>query len=217
MPMHDHSGLMLCCIQRVCHGCAVAAQVRGISDCPFCRTPLPGNVAGTLAMIQARVDKKDPEAINLLGEKCYHGQYGLQKDMHRAVKLWEEAADLGSIKALYHLGILYYHGEGVEEDKEKGVAFYIKAAMQGHHESRHLLGIIEGSAGKHDRAVKHLLISAKMGDGTSVETIKKMFVAGLTTKEQYTVALKGYQDAVEEMKSHDRERIPRRRGGNEES
>jgi len=35
--------------------------------------------------------------------------------------------------------------------------------------------------------------------------IKKEFMAGGATKEQYAQqALEGYQDAVEEMKSHDR-------------
>ena len=57
--------------------------------------------------------------------------------------------------------------------------------------------------------MRHFLISAKMGDKDSVEKIKKMFMAGLATKEQYAEALKGYQDAVEEMKSHDRDEAKR--------
>ena len=36
-----------------------------------------------------------------------------------------------------------------------------------------------------------------------------MLVAGIATKEQYSEALKGYQDAVEEMKSHDRDEAKR--------
>ena len=39
-----------------------------MDDCPFCRTTYPDNDADGLAMIQARVEKKDPEAINLLGQ-----------------------------------------------------------------------------------------------------------------------------------------------------
>ena len=39
----------------------------------------------------------------------------------------------------------------------------------------------------------------------SVENFKVMFTAGLATKEQYLEALKGYQAAAEETKSHDRE------------
>ena len=35
--------------------------------------------------------------------------------------------------------------------------------------------------------------------------IKKMFMARVATKEEYAKVLKGYQDAMEEMKSHDRD------------
>ena len=61
----------------------------------------------------------------------------------------------------------------------------------------------------YDRALRHWMISAKMGHKGSVESIKKMFMGGVATKEQYTQALKGYQEAVEEMKSHDREEAKR--------
>ena len=59
-----------------------------------------------------------------------HGGLGLQKDMQRAVKLWTEAAELGSIEeALYVLGDAYYFGTDVQEDKVKGIQFRSKAAM----------------------------------------------------------------------------------------
>jgi len=48
-----------------------------------------------------------------------------------------------------------------------------------------------------------------MGHLKSVETIKRMLVGGFVAKQQYAEALKGYQDAVEEMKSHDRDEANR--------
>ena len=48
-----------------------------------------------------------------------------------------------------------------------------------------------------------------MGHKDSVENIKRAFKGGVATKEQYTEALRGYQDAVEEMKSHDRDKAKR--------
>ena len=53
--------------------------------------------------------------------------------------------------------------------------------------------------------MRHYLIAVKMGFKASVDLIKKMFMGGMATKEQYAQALKGYQDAVEETKSHDRD------------
>ncbi|EJK51708.1 hypothetical protein THAOC_29097 [Thalassiosira oceanica] len=125
--------------------------------------------------------------------------------MQKEVKLYTEAAELGSIQALFSLGNVYRLGEGVQKDMAKAVELYEKAAMHGHVESRFNLGCNEGKKGNYGRAVRHLLISAKMGYKDSLEAIKRMFMDGLATKEQYAGALKGYQDAVEETKSHDRD------------
>ena len=82
--------------------------------------------------------------------------------------------------------------------------------MKGHVESRHGLGVVEYNAGNYHLAVKHFLISAKMGYKDSLDEIKDMFSHGDATKEQYAEALKGYQEAVEETKSHQREEAIRR-------
>ena len=137
---------------------------------------MPDNNADSHAMVMARVEKKDPVAINHLGSKYFHGMDGLQKDMRKAVELWTEAADLGSTEALFNLGNSYNLGEGV--------------VMQGNVQSRHNLGCDEGEREDFDRAVRHFLISAKMGHKNSLESIKKVFMAGLATKEQYAEALK---------------------------
>ncbi|EJK77386.1 hypothetical protein THAOC_00785, partial [Thalassiosira oceanica] len=85
-----------------------------------------------------------------------------------------------------------------------------RAAIRGHVGSRHNLGCNEyNEKGNFDRALRHWLISAKMGYESSVEAIKDAFMAGLATNAQYTEALKGYQDAVEETKSHDRDEAMR--------
>ena len=125
--------------------------------------------------------------------------------MRKAITLFTEAAELGSIDALAHLGDLYRHGQGVEHDMATAAEYYKKAAMQGHILSRFNIGHYEGKRGNYDRAVRHWLISAKMGDKDSLEMIKKGFMAGLATKEQYAEALTGHHDAVEEAKSHARD------------
>ena len=173
---------------------------------PFHTMMLPSS---KLAMIRARVIKKDPVAIYFIGEKYRDGMMGLRKDLRKALELFTQAAELGSNDALCHLGVAYQCGKGVQEDKAKAVHFWSKAAMQGHVESRHNLGMSEGKKGSYDRAAKHFLISAKMGDEDSLEMFKKYYMAGGATREQYTEALKGYQDAVEGTKSHDRDEAKR--------
>ncbi|EJK73390.1 hypothetical protein THAOC_04988 [Thalassiosira oceanica] len=153
-------------MKRICAGCYVAAKERGMFDCPFCRAAIPDNDADNLTMLRARVRKKDPMAINLLGEQYFYGGLGIQKDMRRAVEMYTEAAELGSVEALFSLRNANYHGNGVQQDKAKGIKFYKKAAMQG-------------------RAM------TKMGDKDSLESIKEAFmVGGVATKEHYAEALK---------------------------
>ncbi|EJK50079.1 hypothetical protein THAOC_30987, partial [Thalassiosira oceanica] len=122
--MHERSIFMACCMKRVCKGCDYA--------------PFPDNDVDMLAMIKARVEKKDPVAIDYLAHKYFHGELGLQKDTQKAVELCSEAnyvrrlQSLVLIDALYNLGVAYEYGKGVQQDTAKAAGFYTKAAIQGH-------------------------------------------------------------------------------------
>ena len=107
--------------------------------------------------------------------------------------------------AHFELGCACFNGDGVEEDKPRGIHHWHYAAMKGHALSRHNLGSVEYLSGNYKLAVQHCVISAKMGYESSLHNIKKMFKIGIATKEQYAEALMGYRDAVEEMKSPQRE------------
>ena len=145
-----------------------------------------------------------------LGDKYFHGELGLAKDVPRAVELWTEAAELGSIDAHFDLGIRYYQGGGVEEDKPRAIHHWQQAAMKGHVMSRYGLGGVEVyENANHELAVQHWMISAKMGFELSLNRIKDMFKDRHATKAQYAESLLGYRDAVEEMKSPQREEAKR--------
>ena len=58
-------------------------------------------------------------------------------------------------------------------------------------------------------ALQHLMISVKMGFEESLNAIEEMFTEGHATKAQYSEALLAYRDAVEEMKSPQREEAKR--------
>ena len=210
LPKLEHSSFNACCMKTVCNGCIFAGLRRGIYDsCPFCRTPPPRDEASAIAMIHRRVGKGDAEAIYLLGMKYYYGSLGLAKDATRAVELWTEAAELGSNNAHFHLGHAYYHGDGVEEDKPRGIHHWQQAAMKGDALGRDNLGVAEHKKGNYDLAVQHYMISAKMGYKKSLDSIKVMFKDGQAIKSQYSDALIGYRDAVQEMKSPQREEANR--------
>ena len=112
----DQSSVQACCMKEVCVGCILASEKRGMNDCPFCRTPLPTDDSLGLVMIQKRIDAGDPVAIWHLGGQYRIGRLGLEKDMTRAVALYERAAELGVKEAHYNLGCLYDKGIDVERN-----------------------------------------------------------------------------------------------------
>ena len=195
----------VCCMKRVCNGCILAARKRGMFDCPFCRTPTPEDEGQGLAMIQKRADAGDPMAIYFFGVQYRCGKYGLEKDMMRAVEMYERAAELGVKEAHYNLGVLYDEGVGAEKDMAKAFLHYEAAAMSGHVSARHNLGCEEFNAENDDLALQHWMISAKMGSQGALKAVKDLFMGGHATKAEYAEALRGYQSAVEEMSSPDRD------------
>ena len=207
LPVGKHTKVYLCCMKKVCNGCVLAdgAKLR----CPFCRTPVPSDDASNLAMARKRADKGDADALCFLGNEYFIAGRGLTKNVPRAIQLWTEAAELGSLDAHFALGHVYCHGDVVEEDKPRGIPHWQQAAMKGNAHSRHNLGCFEFLEGNPEVAVQHLMISAKMGYEETLNCIKKMFMKGHATNSQYAEALRGYQDAVEEMKSPHREEAKR--------
>ena len=210
LPISKNSRMNTCCMKRVCKGCVLAARQRGLLvQCPFCRTPVPTDEASLLVMVRKRVGKGDAEAIKRLGDIYYQGNLGSPKNVPRAVELWTQAAELGSAVEHHSLGLRYYNGDGVAEDKPRGIHHWQQAAMEGNVSSRHMLGIVEFDNGNYQLAVQHWMISAKMGHEKSLNGIKEMFKKGRATKAQYAEALMGYRDAMEEVKSPQREEVKR--------
>ena len=156
-------------------------------------------------MIQKRVDAGDPMAMLGLGNVYEGGSDGLEKDVARAVELWERASELGEKEAHLSLGVLYCEGAGVEKDTAKAIRHFEAAAVKGGATARSNIGALEHNAGNYDLALQHWMVAAKMGDQFSLDNIKKLFVNGLATKADYAEALRGHHSAVEEMRSHDRE------------
>ena len=198
------SMIKVCCMKKVCKGCILASRKRGMRGCPFCRSPIP-KTSEIIAMVQRRVDAGDPLAIYHLGDKYHSGLSGLETDVTRAVELYERAAELGVKGAQYNLGCRYMMGIDMKKDTAKAIRHYEAAAMSGHVYARHNLGCEEHSAGNYDLALQHYLIAAKFGHEKSLHNVKVMFMDSLATKADYAEALRGYQSAVEEMSSPDRD------------
>ena len=205
---------MACCGKLVCGGCTHAPvyddKGNRVDDdkqneCPFCRTVAPKSYEKTIKRLEKRIELNDPTAIHNMGVYYSHGQFGLSQNDAKALELWHRAGELGHHKSYFNIGGVYNEGRGVEIDKQKALHYWELAAMGGDVEARHNLGAMEGQAGNMDRALKHFMIAVKDGGSISLESIKRMHEAGLSTKDEYTKALQLYQEYLDEVKSDQRD------------
>eukprot|EP00984_Skeletonema_dohrnii_P012555 scaffold5111_cov84-Skeletonema_dohrnii-CCMP3373.AAC.4 len=84
-------------------------------------------------------------------------------NFRRAFAYLLKGAELGDAGAHYQIACLYGEGKGVEKDGKKKAYHLEEAAIAGHPDARYNLGCVEGKSGRHVRAMKHLIVSANMG------------------------------------------------------
>ena len=201
-----------CCGKIICSGCihAPVYDDRGNKvdnqKCPFCRTPTPDTEEEIIERNKKRMELDDAIAMGNLGCDYRDGTRGLPQDYVKALELYHRAAELGHSMAYASIGYAYNYGQGVEADKEKAVHYYKLAAMGGDPSARHNLGLKEKKAGNTERALKHYMIAVRSGCGKSLEVIKEFFTNGHATKEDYTKALRSYQEYLGEIKSDQRDK-----------
>ena len=168
--------------------------------------------------MQKRVEARDIEAIFSLGCFYDNGVYGLRQNHAKALELYKQAGELGHAAAYCKIGVSYRHGRGVEVDRNKAMHYFELAAMAGCVAARYNLGIIEDwggnvdraikgkvDRGKVDRAIKHYMIAAKSGSHDSLINIRCLFNDGHATKDDYSKALRLYQEYLGGIKSDQRD------------
>jgi len=190
-----------CCGKVICNGCIYAVQKinKIVGICPFCKTQATESYEKYIEQLMKRVKMNDAEAIYVLGVHYAQGK----KDWKKALELWELTLHLGH--AYSTIGNSYSKGNGVEKDKKKAEHYYRVGAMKGCAHARHNLGVMESNAGNMDRATKHYMIAIKGGYHDSLEEIKKLFMLGYATKDEYTKALQAYQKYLDEIKTSQRD------------
>eukprot|EP00956_Cyclotella_meneghiniana_P028575 scaffold66960_cov24-Cyclotella_meneghiniana.AAC.1 len=215
MPCDENEGTayMACCGKFICNGCVyslgIALRNSG-SDCcrcPFCRAPSCVDEKETIRRISERIEKyNDPQAMANLGYYYKTGFYGLEVDHSKAVELCKRASALGSVKGHFHLGVSYHEGTGVEQNKKKAVHHWQIAAMMGNIQARYNLGCAEVYNGNIQRGTRQFMVAAKSGLKVSLDAVMEYFKQGYVTKEDFEKTLRGYQDALEETKTEQRDR-----------
>lgn len=196
---------MSCCSKFVCEGCCYAYQKREIEErldpkCPFCRHPVPKYQAESDRNLMKRAKTNDPVAQGRMGSKCYR-----EGDYKGAFECWTKAVELGSVQAHYQLSIMYQLGEGVKRDKKKEVHHLEQAAIGGHAAARFNLGCTEYKKSNIERAVRHFVIAAKLGDDKSLEAIELFYQNGMIRFGDLAATRRAHQASVDATKTPQRE------------
>ena len=207
LPMpHDpaKSESVLCCGQMICFGCHCAnmkreAEMRLQHSCPFCRKLKPETVEGLMKQMMKRVKANDPNAIFQQGLEKYD-----KEDYIAAFEYWTKAAELGDAHSHFKLSMMYDEGDGVDKDEEKYVHHLKEAAIAGHPDARYNLGCEEWRVGNKERAVKHFIIAATLGEDDSLKALMEGFKHGFVAKDVLAAALRSHKAAVDAMKSPNR-------------
>ena len=160
-------------------------------------------------------------AINQLGLCYWRGENGVQRNFAKAVELWQTAVNLGSPEELmsisdcaaahFNLGCAYINGNGVDKDEKKAKYHWEISAIGGDLEGRGNVAMLEGRAGNIERAVKHHMIGAVGGDDESLDMMRKSYLVGNATKDQYGKALQAYQSYLDAIRSDKRDEAAARR------
>ena len=202
----DQTSFYLCCGKNICNGCVYAlVESEGADLCTFCRTTVAESDEEQVKQLEKLTEKGNARAFYILGGSYEHGSDGLPQDMAKANELYLKAGELGCAGAYFNLGSSYAQGSGVTIDKEKAKHYYELAVMNGDIDARHNLGVDEYNEGNYHRAMKHFIISSRAGYKDSVDMVKRGYMAGHVTKEEYANTLREYQKNQDETKSEARD------------
>jgi len=196
--------MMSCCCKLICDGCDCANVIREQEEkldhtCPFCRHPTPKSEEEGNRNVMTRIEANDPYALRHMGRE----RWG-EGDYDGAFEYWTKAAGLGNIDSHYQLSVMYRKGQCVEKDEKKELHHLEQAAIGGHPDARNNLACFEWENSRHDRALQHWIVAAKLGDDVSMKMVKEGFQEGLVSKEDFAAALRAHHAVVDATKSPQR-------------
>ena len=209
MPQENFKSLMRsCCLKTICNGChyADAFRIDGKHNitCPFCRNGKDrlSKKSNYRKELMKWAEKNEPVALREIGKGCRN-----DGDLEGAFQNMKKAAGQGDAEAHFLLSDLFDKGlvSGVENEEEMANFHLAEAAIAGHPEARYCLGLVEMKNKQFDRAVKHWTIAATLGHDESIERLKKCYMDGHVSKDEFAAALRAHQAAANAMKSQKRE------------
>ena len=101
-------------------------------------------------------------------------------------------AEQGEADAQYHLGSMYYRGEGVPHDDKQAIHWYTKAAEQGHVGAQFILALMykngQGVPQDFKQAIQWYTKAAEQGDVDAQYNLALMYKNGEGVLQDYIIA-----------------------------
>lgn len=131
------------------------------------------------------------------GKKYYD-----QKEYKSALQCFEQAAKQGNVEAQYSAGLMYYYGEGVEQDYQKAAEWLTKSAEQGDSDAQYNLGVLyfkgEGVEQDSQQAVEWYTKSAEQGNENAQYALGVKYLKGEGVEQDYQKAAEWFTKSYEQ-------------------
>jgi len=121
-------------------------------------------------------------------------------DFAKAAKIYQQAAQVGDVKAEYNLGLMYLNGDGVKQDNAEALKWFKASANGGFSEAQYRLGVIYFRNDivpiDYAEAVKWYRAAALQGHVRSQLDMGVIYYSGAVVDQDYAEAIKWYKLAA---------------------
>ena len=153
-----------------------------------------------ISFVHIKFDAKYEKLANQSGDDIYENAIN-EDGKEKSIALLKQAADMGSAKAIWKLGIKYMDGDGVDKDEDKGIELIEKAAQLGNKEAMFAFGkaYYKGIVVKKDsnKALEWYRKGAELGGVECMAAMGIGYARGGFGKENYREAEKWLKKSVE--------------------
>ena len=178
-----------------------------------------------ISKLKRKAENGKPWAQLALGECYYFGECveqdykkavywyekGLKQEKHLVAKYGEENEKELFVPAQYNLAQCYYEGDGVEQNYEKAVYWYTKAAKLGDADAQNNLGNCyqngEGVEQDYEKAVYWYTKAAKLGDADAQNNLGNCYQNGEGVEQDYEKAVHWYRKAAKQGNQEAQKRL----------
>lgn len=189
-----------------------ATVSRGPHKCPLCNENFHADDDQFNERIDKRIILGDGAAMAIRAFSIFDGNCNQQKDQAKSFEMFQRAYEMGDVHSAWHMGMSYYHGQGVEKSMEKSNEILLEGAEKGDIMCRFRLAVGVGSTESFTSAMYHFGIAARAGHEEALGAMEQGRHDGFCTREEYDEVEQACRRAQSDMKSSAREKAKRSRG-----